>query len=148
VLSADEVAAFVDEVFPQQAGVYRVASVGPMSAVLTQAIDTRHLRPGGTVSGPTMFAIADCAFYVAVLAMIGREALTVTTTLTINFLRKPAATDLRAEARILRLGRTLATGDVLVYSAGMADPVAHAVATYAVPQRAAGDRGAAGPGVN
>ena len=135
VLSADEVAAFVDEVFPQQAGVYRVASVAPLAAVLTQAIDARHLRPGGTVSGPTMFAIADFAFYVAVLAMIGREALTVTTTLTINFLRKPAASDLRAEARILKLGRTLATGDVLVYSDGMADPVAHATVTYAVPPR-------------
>ena len=97
-----------------------------MAAVLTQGIDERHLRPGGTVSGPTMFAIADCAFYVAVLAMIGREPLTVTTTLTINFLRKPAAADLRAEARILKLGRTLATGDVLVYSAGAPDPVAHA----------------------
>ena len=133
VLSAEEVAAFVDEVFPQQAGVYRVASVAPMAAVLTQAIDARHLRPGGTVSGPTMFAIADCAFYVAVLAMIGRQPLTVTTTLTINFLRKPPAADLRAEARILKLGRTLATGDVLIHSAGVADPVAHAVATYAVP---------------
>ncbi len=133
VLSADEVAAYIDEVFPQQAGVYRVASVASMAAVLTQAIDARHLRPGGTVSGPTMFAIADCAFYVAVLAMIGREALTVTTTLTINFLRKPAATDLRAEARILKLGRTLATGDVLVYSEGVTDPVAHAAVTYAVP---------------
>ncbi len=133
MLSADEVAAFVDEVFPQQTGVYRVASVGPMVAVLRQAIDDRHLRPGGTVSGPTMFAIADCAFYVAVLAMIGREALTVTTTLTINFLRKPAAAELRAEARILKLGRTLATGDVLVYSEGVADPVAHAAVTYAVP---------------
>ena len=133
VLSADEVAAFVDEVFPQQAGVYRVASVGPMAAVVTQAVDDRHLRPGGTVSGPTMFAIADYTFYVAVLAMIGREPLTVTTTLTINFLRKPAATELRAEARILKLGRTLATGDVLVSSDGVAEPVAHAVVSYAVP---------------
>lgn len=132
-LTADEVAAFLDEVFPQQAGVYRVAAVGSMTAVLTQAIDDRHLRPGGTVSGPTMFAIADCAFYVAVLAMIGREALTVTTSLTINFLRKPPAADLRAEARILKLGRTLVTGDVLVRSAGAAEPVAHATATYAVP---------------
>ena len=133
VLSAKEVAAFVDEVFPQQAGVYRVASVGPMAAVVTQAVDDRHLRPGGTVSGPTMFAIADYTFYVAVLAMIGREPLTVTTTLTINFLRKPAATELRAEARILKLGRTLATGDVLVSSDGVAEPVAHAVVSYAVP---------------
>lgn len=134
-LTADEVAAFVDEVFPQQAGVYRVESVSPNGAVLTQAIDESHLRPGGTVSGPTMFAIADCAFYVAVLAMIGREALTVTTTLTINFLRKPPATDLRAEARILKLGRMLATGDVTVFSQGLDAPVAHATVTYAVPSR-------------
>jgi uncharacterized protein (TIGR00369 family) len=133
VLSAEEVAAFVDEVFPQLAGDYRILSVSPMSAVVTQAIDGRHLRPGGTVSGPTLFAIADFAFYVTVMAMIGREALTVTTTLTINFLRKPAEADLRAEARILKLGRTLATGDVLVFSEGVADPVAHAAVTYAVP---------------
>lgn len=132
-LTAEEVAAFVDQVFPQQQGVYRVASVGAMSAVLTQAIDERHLRPGGTVSGPTMFALADCAFYVAVLAMIGREALTVTTTLTINFLRKPPAADLRAEARILKLGRLLATGDVALFSEGVEGPVAHATATYAIP---------------
>ena len=134
VLSAEEVAGFLDEVFPQQAGVYRVESVGPMTAVLTQRIDDSHLRPGGTVSGPTMFAIADCAFYVAVLAMIGREALTVTTGLTINFLRKPPAAGLRAEGRILKLGRTLATGDVLVFSEGVEGPVAHASVTYAIPQ--------------
>ena len=132
-LTAEEVAAFIDEVFPQQAGVYRVESVAPNAAVLTQAIGDAHLRPGGTVSGPTMFALADCAFYVAVLAMIGREALTVTTTLTINFLRKPPAADLRAEARILKLGRLLATGDVALFSAGVEGPVAHATCTYAIP---------------
>ncbi len=132
-LTAEQVSAFIDEVFPQQVGVYRVASVSPNAAVLTQAIDERHLRPGGTVSGPTMFALADCAFYVAVLAMIGREALTVTTTLTINFLRKPPAADLRAEARILKLGRLLATGDVTLFSEGVDGPVAHATCTYAIP---------------
>ena len=132
-LTAAEVAAFIDEVFPQQTGVYRVESVGPMSAVLTQAVAERHLRPGGTVSGPTLFAIADCAFYVAVLAMIGRQALTVTTTLTINFLRKPPAAGLRAEARILKLGRLLATGDVTIRSEGVDGPVAHATVTYAIP---------------
>lgn len=132
-LTAEEVSAFLDEVFPQQTGVYRVDSVSPNAAVLSQAIDERHLRPGGTVSGPTMFALADCAFYVAVLAMIGHEALTVTTTLTINFLRKPPAADLRAEARILKLGRLLATGDVTLFSAGVGGPVAHATCTYAIP---------------
>ena len=136
-LTAEEVAAFVDEVFPQQAGLYAVESVGPMAAVLTQAVDDRHLRPGGTVSGPTLFAITDCAFYVAVLAMIGRQALTVTTTLTINFLRKPPAAGLRAEARILKLGRLLATGDVTVFSEGVDGPVAHATVTYAIPREPA-----------
>jgi uncharacterized protein (TIGR00369 family) len=133
-LTAEEVGAFVDEVYPQMAGEYRVESVASMSAVVTQEIGERHLRPGGTVSGPTMFAIADCAFYVIVMAMIGRQALTVTTTLTINFLRKPPATRLRAEARILKLGRMLATGDVTLFSKGVEGPVAHATVTYAIPQ--------------
>lgn len=133
-LTAGEVAAFVDTVFPLVAADYRIESVGPMTAVVTQAIGERQLRPGGTVSGPTMFTIADFTFYVAVLAMIGREALTVTTTLTINFLRKPPATDLRAEARILKLGRLLATGEVTVFSEGVEGPVAHATTTYAIPQ--------------
>lgn len=133
-LTADEVSAFVGQVFPQMADDYRIESVGPMTAQVTQAIGDRHLRPGGTVSGPTMFTIADFAFYVVVLAMIGREALTVTTTLTMNFLRKPPAADLRAEARILKLGRMLATGDVTVFSEGVDGPVAHATVTYAIPQ--------------
>lgn len=134
VLTADEVAAFLDGVFPQQAGVFSVRSVGPASAVVTQTIGERQLRPGGTVSGPTLFTIADYSFYVAVVAMIGREALTVTTSLAINFLRKPPVADLRAEARILRLGRVLATGDVTIWSEGVEGPVAHAAVTYAIPQ--------------
>ncbi len=135
VLTAPEVAEFLDEVFPQQAGVYDVVEVSPMRAVVGQRIADAHLRPGGTVSGPTMFAIADCAFYMAVIGMIGREALTVTSNLNINFLRKPPVADLRAEARILKLGRLLATGDVTIWSVGMSDPVAHATTTYAIPPK-------------
>lgn len=134
MLTADEVAAFLERVFPQQAGFFSVRSVGPASAVVTQRIGERQLRPGGTVSGPTLFTIADYTFYVAVIAMIGREALTVTTSLTINFLRKPPAADLRAEARILRLGRVLAAGDVTIWSERVDGPVAHAAVTYALPQ--------------
>ena len=133
-LTAEEVSGFLDQVFPQVAADFRIESVGPMTAVVRQEIAERHLRPGGTVSGPTMFTIADFAFYIAVLAMIGREALTVTTTLTMNFLRKPPAAGLRAEARILKLGRMLATGDVTVFSDGVDGPVAHATVTYAIPQ--------------
>jgi uncharacterized protein (TIGR00369 family) len=133
VISADEIAAFIDEVFPQMQGVFRVDEVGPMRIVVSQSISEAHLRPGGTVSGPTMFALADCAFYMAVLAMIGREALTVTTSMTINFLRKPPVADLVAEARILKLGKVLAVGDVLIRSEGSADVVAQASVTYAIP---------------
>lgn len=140
VMSANEVAAFMDEVFPQMRGVFRVDDVGPMTAVVSQAIGDAHLRPGGTVSGPTMFALADCSFYVAVLAMIGREALTVTTSMTINFLRKPPVADLVAEARILKLGKLLAVGDVLVRSAANDELVAQASVTYAIPPNAP-DRG-------
>lgn len=135
VLSAAEVMAFVDEVFPQQKGVFELIELAPMRGVIRQRIRDEHLRPGGTVSGPTMFAIADCAFYMTVLGMIGREALTVTTNLNINFLRKPPVADLRAAARILKLGRLLATGDVTVFSEGLADPVAHATTTYAIPPK-------------
>ncbi|MEM7239454.1 MAG: PaaI family thioesterase [Pseudomonadota bacterium] len=132
-LSADEITEFLDDVFPQIRGEMSVEAVRPMAATVRMPVRESHLRPGGTVSGPAMFALADCSFYIAVLAMIGREALTVTTTLTINFLRKPDATTMIAEARILKLGKLLASGDVLIYSEGQEAPVAHAVVTYAIP---------------
>jgi uncharacterized protein (TIGR00369 family) len=99
-------------------------------------VATRHLRPGGTVSGPSIFALADVAMYLAILARIGPVALAVTTNCSIDFMRKPVAgVDLLAEARVLKLGRTLAVGDVLVYSEGMAEPVARAGLTYAIPPK-------------
>ena len=135
VLTAIEVAEFVRDVFPEQEGVYEVLDISSMRALVRWKVRPQDLRPGGTVSGPTMFAAADCAFYFAVLGMIGREALTVTSNLNINFLRKPPVADLRAEARILKLGRLLATGEVTVWSESVDDPVAHATTTYAIPQR-------------
>ena len=135
VLTARELAAFLYEVFPQVRGEMEIEAVGPLTARLRLGVAERHLRPGGTVSGPAMFMLADCAFYVAVLAMIGREPLTVTTNLSINFLRKPARTDMLGEARILKLGRRLAVGDVTLTSEGDPRPVAHASVTYAIPDR-------------
>ena len=133
-LTVAELTAFLDEVFPQVKGQMVIESVGPMTARVRMPVDDRHLRPGGTVSGPSMFTLADCAYYVATLAMIGREALTVTTSLTINFLAKPPAADLVCEARILRLGKLLSVGEATVWSAGRRDgPVAHATVTYAIP---------------
>lgn len=95
----------------------------------------RHLsvRPGGTISGPTMMALADFAMYVAVLAAIGPVPLAVTINLNINFLRRPALRDLVAEARLLKLGKRLATGEVTIYSDSESQPVAHVTSTYSIP---------------
>ncbi len=135
LLGVAELTGFLDEVFPQVRGQLAIEEVGPMRARLRMPIAERHLRPGGTVSGPSMFMLADCSYYVATLAMIGREALTVTTSLTINFLSKPRVADLICEARILRLGRTLSVGDATIWSEGKDDPVAHATVTYAIPPK-------------
>lgn len=93
----------------------------------------RSLRPGGTVSGPTMFMLADTALYAAVLASVGPKALAVTTNVSINFLRKPPPRDLIAECRLLKLGRRLAVGDVTIFSEGEDEPVAQATGAYAIP---------------
>jgi uncharacterized protein (TIGR00369 family) len=94
------------------------------------------LRPGGTISGPTMMMLADVTMYVAVLASIGWEPLAVTTNLNINFLRKPGARPLIAECRLIKLGKQLAVGDVAIHSEGEAAMVAHATSTYAIPPAA------------
>lgn len=136
-LTLEELTAFLDEVFPQVRGQMMIEEIGSMRARLRMPIDHSHLRPGGTISGPTIFTLADYAFYVATLAMIGREALTVTTNLNINFLRKPAQRDLIGEARVLKLGKLLSVGEVTLYSEGEERPVAHATMTYAIPPKGA-----------
>ena len=98
-----------------------------------RAFQPRFIRPGGTISGPTMMALADVAMYVGILASIGPVPLAVTINLNINFLRKPAARDLIGECRLLKIGKRLATGEVTIYSDGIAEPVAHATATYSIP---------------
>ena len=95
----------------------------------------RSLRPGGTVSGPTMMALTDFAMYVAILASVGPVPLAVTTNLNINFLRKPAQRDLIAEVRLIKLGKRLAVGEVEIYSDGEEEMVAHATSTYSIPPR-------------
>jgi uncharacterized protein (TIGR00369 family) len=105
------------------------------SVVVAHAVGESELRPGGTVSGPVMMALADVALYVAILARIGIVPLAVTTNLSINFLRKPRA-DRRvvARCRLMKLGKTLAVGEVWIYSEGEEEPVAHATGTYAIPR--------------
>lgn len=135
VLDAAELDAFLAREFPQIYDQLRIEMVEPMGGRMRLLVDDRHLRPGGTVSGPSIMLLADVTFYVAILSMIGPEALTVTTNMTLNFLRKPASEDLLCDARILKLGRRLVTGDCLLYSAGGSPdkPVAQATLTYARP---------------
>ncbi len=132
-MTISEMQAFLAEIFPQVRGKFEVLALEPMKASVRMNIDKTDLRPGGTVSGPSMFALADVAFYIATLAMIGPQALTVTTNCTINFMRKPEPVNLLAEARILKLGRSLCVGDVTLFSEGFDNTIAHASLTYSIP---------------
>ncbi len=93
------------------------------------------LRPGGTVNGPAMVALADVACYALVMSLIGPVELAVTTSLNANFLRRPPAADLIAEATMLKLGKRLAVAEVTLTTDGDPDPVAHVTATYSIPPR-------------
>lgn len=128
----EQIEDFLEREFPQSPFV--VDAVEPRYARLRIATDDSHLRPGGTISGPTMMAIADHALYVAILGTIGLVPLAVTTSLNINFLRKPAAgQDLLAECRLIKVGRVLIVGDVEIRSGNSEEAVAHATGTYSVP---------------
>ncbi|WBU63665.1 PaaI family thioesterase [Paracoccus aerodenitrificans] len=136
-MDAEGLNAFLAAEFPQVAGDFTVEEVSAERGVRMRLnVTDAHLRPGGTVSGPAMFALADLAIYCVILSRIGPVALAVTTNASFDFMRKPAAgQDLLAECRLLKLGRTLAVGDVLIYSEGISDPVARSAMTYAIPPR-------------
>ena len=128
----NQIAEFLKQSFPQSK--CTVEAVGPMSATVRHTVGVDELRPGGTVSGPVLMATADVALYVAILGQIGIVPLTVTTSLNINFLRKPAADrDIMAHCKLIKLGKTLAVGEVSLYSEGKPDLVAHVTGTYAIP---------------
>ncbi|MEM9011200.1 MAG: PaaI family thioesterase [Pseudomonadota bacterium] len=133
-MDAAETAAYLAEVYPVAAEKFTIEALAPLSAQVRLKVGPEDLRPGGTVSGPSLFMLADCAFYVATLAMIGRRALAVTTNCSIDFMRKPAAeADILADVSILKLGRVLVVGDVLMRSEGQEAPVARASVTYSIP---------------
>jgi uncharacterized protein (TIGR00369 family) len=100
---------------------------------IRRTFNEKSLRPGGTISGPTMMALTDFAMYVAILASVGPVPLAVTTNLNINFLRKPSQRDLVAETRLIKLGKRLAVGEVKIYCDGEEEMVAHATSTYSIP---------------
>ncbi|MCT8160394.1 PaaI family thioesterase [Pseudoruegeria sp. SHC-113] len=136
VMDAEALNAFLHSVFEQVADDFVVESVSEEALTVRLQVSEKHLRPGGTISGPSMFGLADVAVYLAVLSKIGPQALAVTTNAGLDFLRKPAAgVDLIATCRLLKLGKVLAVGEVLIHSEGMADPVARANMTYSIPPK-------------
>ncbi|WP_375173173.1 PaaI family thioesterase [Pseudooceanicola sp.] len=134
VMTIEDLTDFLAREFPQVKNEFQIEEVRDMGLRVRLKVEERHLRPGGTVSGPTMFSLADVAVYLTILAQIGPKALAVTTNCSIDFMRKPAAnTDLVADCTLLKLGRVLAIGDTLIRSDGMEAPVARATLTYSIP---------------
>lgn len=135
VMTAEDLHSFMLAEFPQVAEDFEVLEVLDNGVTLRMNIAERHLRPGGTVSGPSMFALADCGLYFALLAQIGPVALAVTTNCSIDFMRKPEPGNLIARTTIHKLGKTLCVGDVMIYAEGSDKPVARASLTYAIPPK-------------
>ncbi|NRB14879.1 MAG: PaaI family thioesterase [Rhizobiales bacterium] len=130
---------FLDQHFPQSDIMGKIVKLGNHYAEMLLAVDESHLRPGGTISGPTMMALADVSMYCAILNEIGPKLHTVTTNLNINFLRKPKANaPILAKANVLKIGKTLAMGEVAIYSVNDKnigdEMVAHATVTYSIPK--------------
>ena len=135
-MSVEELEQFLDSHFSDMAQrALSVERVDENFARVRLRYHDRHLRPGGTISGPSLMMLADMAMYMALLGMIGPVALAVTTNLNINFLRKPAQTDVIGECKLLKLGKRLAVGEVTMYSEGDTEPVAHATVTYSIPEK-------------
>lgn len=111
----------------------RTVALGDGTATLRMHFNPTLIRPGGTVAGPALMALADVALYAVVLSLIGRVELAVTTSLNVNFLRKPGPADVLAEARILKLGKRLAIGECAMHSVDGEDLVAHVTGTYSIP---------------
>lgn len=139
-ITAEELEAMAREDVPLASRLgLRVESVTPGEVTVRAPTDPDFIRPGGTVAGPVLMAMADFAMYGVVLSLIGRVDLAVTTNLNINFLRRPALGDVVARARLLKLGKRLAVGEVSIYSGDSDELVAHVTATYSIPPHAESD---------
>ncbi len=136
ILTETDLSDFLRVTFPQVKDDFAVERLTPEGIILRLKVSARHLRPGNTISGPSMFGLADVAFYFALMSRIGPEALAVTTNVSIDFLRKPKPdADLLGEARILKIGKHLAAGDVLIRSDGQTEIVARAGLTFSIPPK-------------
>lgn len=133
-MTVDDLMAFLAENFPQIDHFdFTIEHLDAEGIRLRLPFKEAHLRPGGTISGPTMMSLADTAAYLTILSRIGPVPLAVTTSLNINFLRRPRQADLIGEGALLKLGRRLAVAEVSILSDGEPDPVAHVTVTYSLP---------------
>lgn len=138
VMTREELEETLRREFPEMWGemnARKIEEVGYLTATVRSIYNPAQLRPGGTISGPTMMGLADLALYAAIMGSVGPVTLAVTTNLSFNFLRKPAQKDLIADCRLLKLGKRLAVGDVFIRSDGEDDVVCHATGTYSIPPR-------------
>jgi uncharacterized protein (TIGR00369 family) len=133
-LNASELIELMHRAFPQaEPDKFRIDTVADGNVRFRFVADDSNLRPGATVSGPTLMALSDLGMYFLVLSMLGPVVLAVTTSLNINFLRKPSAGELVVVGKLLKLGKRLAVGEVSVFSQGSEEPVSHATVTYSIP---------------
>ncbi len=131
-----ELSNYVEEIFPQVKDDFEILEISEFGSRVRLKVTFRHLRPGNTVSGPSIFSLVDCTAYMAILAKLGKEALAVTTNCSIDFMRKPSGkTDLIANCEILKFGKTLVVADAKVYSENTEKPVARASITYSIPPK-------------
>ena len=134
--SAAEIMQLLAETFPQQAQNFIIDELTEDALTVRLKIDDSHLRPGNTISGPTMFSLADISLYILTMSRIGPVSLAVTINCSMDFMRKPEAeSDLIAKTRLLKLGKSLCVGDVLIFSEGKNEPVARASMTYSIPKK-------------
>ncbi|OIQ45382.1 MAG: thioesterase [Roseobacter sp. MedPE-SW] len=131
---ARELETYMEKIFPQVANDFAIDALSVDAITMRLKVAERHLRPGGTVSGPSMFALADVTVYALVLSRLGPKSLAVTTNCSLDFMRKPeSGRDIVAKGQLLKLGRSLAVGDVHMFSAGSDKLVARSTMTYSIP---------------
>lgn len=130
-----EIIEFITQEFPQALKKTDIQDITSKGAELLYRVDQHDLRPGQTVSGPSLMLVADFALYVAILGRLGLVAMAVTTNMNINFFRKPKGNqNIRAVCNLIKVGKTLVTGEVWLYSGDDEEPVAHVMGTYVLPQ--------------
>lgn len=132
-MNIEELERFIEQEFPGGRSAWTIAHLGEGELEVRLPFRKEFLRPGNTISGPVMMSLVDTTAYMLILSMIGPVALAVTTSLNINFMRRPNPEELSARARMLKLGKQLAVVEVLLYLSASDTLVAQSTVTYSIP---------------